>query len=96
MQWHRQRSIMEKVGGDFDGYMKKREEELLKDPEFRKRFADLLRAEQTSSTNQTGRPAPMVQMPPSLSKVSGAAPKGADDVTDVSDGEALFRYATRR
>ncbi len=96
MQWHRQRSLMEKVGGDFDGYMKKREEDLLKDPEFRKRFADLLRAEQTSSTNQTGRPAPMVQMPPSLSKVSGAAPKGADDVTDISDGEALFRYATRR
>lgn len=96
MQWHRQRSLMEKVGGDLDGYMKKREEELLKDPEFRKRFADLLRAEQTTSNAQNQRPAPVVQMPPSLSKVSPASPKGADDVTDVNDGEALFRYATRR
>lgn len=96
MQWHRQRSLMEKVGGDLDGYMKKREEDLLKDPEFRKRFADLLRAEQTSSNAQNQRPAPVVQMPPSLSRVSPASPKGADDVTDVNDGEALFRYATRR
>lgn len=93
MLWHKQRTLMEKVGGDFDGYMKKREEELLNDPEFRKRFADTLRAEQSSS-NPNQRPAPQVQMPPSLSKTSGAAPRAADD-DDISN-EALFRHATRR
>lgn len=92
MSWHRQRTLYEKTGGDLDGYIKKREEELLKDPEFRKRFAETLRTE--SSQPQSGRPAPVVQIPPSLSKVSAAAPKGGDD-DDMSDA-GLFRHATRR
>lgn len=95
MRWHREQVVMEKTGGDLDGYLKTREEQLLDDPEFMKRVAEKIRSQSSSQNGIGSRPAPQVQMPPSLSKVPSAAHSGDDGDNDGSDA-AMFRYATRR
>ncbi|CAL8974451.1 hypothetical protein RHODGE_RHODGE_03318 [Rhodoplanes serenus] len=92
VKWHRERQMVEKTGGDLDGYLKKREEELLSDPEFLKRVGEKLRAQQASTP---GRPAPVVNLPPSLSRTPSAAPAASDGGDDMSDA-GLFRHAVRR
>lgn len=94
VKWHRERQLVEKTGGDLDGFLKKREDELLNDPEFLRRVGEKLRAQQTQP--QTGtRPAPVVNLPPSLSRTPSAAPAASDGGDDMSDA-ALFSHALRR
>lgn len=94
VSWHKRQETMSKIGGDLDGFLKKREEELLNDPAFMQKIAEKLRAQSSGGTApQGGKPSPNVQLPPSLSRVTSAAPRTAgDDDMDVSDS-GLFRHA---
>jgi hypothetical protein len=92
MKWHRQQKLYETTGGDLDGYLAKRQEEMLKDPAFLAKAVEAFRASQgTAPTGQ--RPASITQLPPSLSRVASSAPAAGGD-NDMSDA-ALFAHATR-
>jgi hypothetical protein len=90
MKWHRSRQLVEKTGGDLEGYLKKREDELLDNPEFMKRVAEKLKA-QSGKPNSSARPA--VQIPPSLSKI---ASESVSTEMEGGDDASLFRYALGR
>ena len=92
VRWHKNYQTQSKIGGDLDGFLKKREDELLNDPQFMQRVAEKLRAG-NGSTPASGRSAGNVQLPPSLNKMTSAAPRTAgEDDLDVSDS-GLFRHA---
>lgn len=92
MRWHKQRVLVEKTGGDLDGFLKKREDELLDNPEFLKRVAEKLRA-QAGGVQSNTRPA--VNLPPSLSRIAPAAPQSGGSDDDMSDRD-LLRASLRR
>ncbi len=86
---HIKQTVYEQIGNDPIAYAKKQALELAKaDPEFQKELLGL-----TRSAVQQARP-PAVQLPPSLSRVSGGLPRAAEDDDDNSDA-GLFRQATR-
>ena len=88
MQWYQ---LLQETGGDLNGYrerlLQQERDRLAKDPEFRKRVIEDLRAEAAS------RP-PVTQMP-SLNRVPAAASNAGDEDRELGDAE-LFNYATSR
>lgn len=88
VRWYKDQQTRQKIGGDLDGFLKKRDEELLADPNFLARAAEKIR----SQNGQGKGPAPVVQLPPSLNRATSAANNKLDDVGDMSDA-SLFRQA---
>ena len=91
MRWHRQQRLYETTGGDLEGYLTKRQEELLNDPAFLAKAADKIRAGAGVQSRPT---ANVTQLPPSLNKIASAAPT-SDDGDDLSDA-GLLKSALRR
>jgi hypothetical protein len=84
---HQKQTIFQQIGTDPNAYFEKQLEERMKDPSFQAKLLESVRG-----SAQT-RPS-TVKLPPSLSRVSSAAPIQADDDYDGSDA-GLFKYATR-
>lgn len=94
VRWHKQQGIRQKIGDDLDGFLKKRDEELLNDQAFMAKVAEKLRSQANGGVAPARSSAPVVKLPPSLNKATSAAP-AADDGEDLSDG-ALLKQALRR
>jgi hypothetical protein len=77
----------QKIASDPDAYFNARLAERNRDPAFQ---AEQMQAFRVSAQSRP----PTVKLPPSLSKVSSAAPIQADDDYDGSEA-GLFKYATR-
>lgn len=94
VRWHKQQSVRQRIGDDLDGFLAKREEELLNDPNFMAKVAEKLRANGNAQpTNGNGqRPAPVV-LPPSLNKVTAAAPNALAPAGSLNDAD-LYSHAT--
>jgi hypothetical protein len=90
MRWHRQQKLYEATGGDLEGYLTKRQEELLKDPAFLAKAVEAVRAQQGNGQNGQR---PAVQLPPSLSRIPSAA-ASVEEAGGMSDA-ALFAQALR-
>jgi hypothetical protein len=84
---HQKQTIFQQIGTDPNAYFEKQLEERMKDPSFQAKLLESVRG-----SAQT-RPS-TVKLPPSLSRVSSAAPIQADDDYDGSEA-GLFKYATR-
>lgn len=95
IDWHKNQLALKEIGGDPAAYKTKLRDELLKDPEFRKAVIEAIKAETTQPAQNGSRPRTVTQLPPSLNRVSSAAPVHPLGEEDVSDAE-LFREATRR
>lgn len=94
MQWYTQRELLERTGGDLDGFIKKQREELLNDPEFIKAAVEKARAQASSPQGQ--RPNTVTQLPPSLNRMTGSSHSaGVPDDDDATDA-GLLRTALRR
>ncbi len=92
IQWHRERKTMAEVGTDPNAFFEKRFEAYLSDPANQAKVLERIRggAQQQLQPGQT-KPAPAVQLPPSLTRATNAAAITADD-DDVSD-DGLWRHA---
>lgn len=86
MNWFRKDKLLKETGGDITAYKTKLTDELLKDPAFLAKAMEAARVQAGGSPTKTA-----VQLPPSLSKQTGASLPGGDD-NDMSEA-ALFRHA---
>jgi hypothetical protein len=94
VKWHKAHQARLTVGDDPKAWFESELEQRLKDPAEQARMLERIRGAVSVPAHQAGgRAAPLVQLPPSLSRVPSAAPFGADD-GDGSDLN-LYRYATR-
>lgn len=93
MDWHRQQEVIRTVGTDPAAYRQKLQDELLNDQAFVTRVIEHVRASQGGPQAQQSRPQNVTRLPPSLTRVTGAAPAHGDDDGDGSD-EAIFAAAT--
>lgn len=94
MQWYRQRELLERTGGDLEGYEKRLREQLLNDPEFTKSVIEKVRTQAGSPQGQ--RPNTVTQLPPSLNRMTGSSHSaGVPDDDDATDA-GLLRTALRR
>jgi hypothetical protein len=84
---HQKQSIFQQIGTDPNAYFDKQLEERMKDPAFQAKLLESVRGSAQSRPST-------VKLPPSLSKVSSAAPLQVDDDYDGSEA-GLFKYATR-
>jgi hypothetical protein len=94
MSWYNRVTRDQRIGPDLDAYDKRREEELLSNPEFLAKAAARQRElALNGGTPPGGQPKPntVVRMPPSLSKATGSA-ETPQTATDGSE-DALFAYA---
>lgn len=85
---HAKHSLFEQIGTDPNAYVEKQLDERLKDPAFAAKMLERIRG-----VTQARPSANTTQLPPSLNRVSSAAPR-SDDGEDNSE-EGLFRQATR-
>ena len=94
VKWHKQHQARQTVGDDPKAWFESELEQRLKDPAEQARMLERIRGAVSAPPHQGAqRSAPLVQLPPSLSRVAAAAPVGADD-GDGSDA-SLYHYATR-
>jgi hypothetical protein len=94
VKWHKQHLARQTVGDDPKAWFESELEQRLKDPAEQARMLERIRGAVAAPSHPAGgRAAPLVQLPPSLSRVPSAAPIGADD-GDGSDAD-LYRFATR-
>ena len=95
LSWHREQETMREVGNDPQAWFERKFEEALKDPAKAAKALEILKGQANGAGNGNGptRPAPKVQLPPSLSTVtpSGAAILDKHS-TDLSDA-AIFADA---
>lgn len=89
IEWHKQSQMLKETGGDLNAYRERTLAEALKDPAF---LAKALEAAKQSTGGQA-QPRNIINLPPSIAKLSSAQSQ-ADDDGDMSDG-ALFAHATR-
>lgn len=94
VQWYREQKTLKEIGGDPEAYVQRRLEEKLKDPEVIKRILDDARLQAQTPAPGGQRPPTQIQLPPSLGRITSAAPNGAVDEASMSDRE-LFREAMR-
>lgn len=88
-----ERQTLQQIGGDLGAYRTKLLDEALNDPGFLQRVADKLRAD-AGNGNPTNGQRPVVQLPPSLSRATGAnIPRDGVTAEDMSDA-SLYRHAT--
>lgn len=87
IQTYRQHKVAEEVG-DPTQYREK----LLSDPEFLAKAVEAAQAQARQQQSQPGQSAPNVQIPPSLSRTTGAAHQGDPDERPMS-GPELFQDA---
>lgn len=91
-RWHRQQAALTEVGDDLDGFLKRKQEEWLKDPEVRRRiYADL---EAEARGNKGTERSPEVTGMPSLNKSPGSAGRTAHQDGDLV--QAAFGGGRRR
>jgi hypothetical protein len=95
MSWYNRVTRDQRIGPDLDAYDKRREEELLSNPEFLAKAAERHREIALNGgappRGQQQKPNTVVRMPPSLSKATGSA-EAPQTATDGSE-DALFAYA---
>jgi hypothetical protein len=92
VKWHKQQQAFAKVGDDPDAWLNSEIERRLADPAEQAKILERIRAGATPSQASGGRPTPVTNLPPSLSRLpaGGNAPAGQ---SDQSDG-ALFSSVT--
>ena len=89
VQEYRQRSLVHKTGGNLDAYLEQQRKDLLKDPAFLEQAAAVLR-EQAPATTPAGQP--HLNIPPSVSKGTSAAPSAPTALTAQSDSELFSEF----
>lgn len=82
LRWHREHEIV----SDPDGYVNRRLDERLKDPEVRRRILD----EMTAEARSNGRPSNVSALPPSLNRAPGASGRAPAEGEDRDDFQAAF------
>jgi len=93
MDWHRQQEVLRTVGPDPAAYRQKLQDELLNDQAFVAKVIEHVRAAQGQP--QQSRPQNVTRLPPSLNRVTSAAPAHGDDDGDDSE-EAIFAAGRSR
>ncbi len=93
IQWHRERKTMAEVGTDPNAFFEKRFEAYLSDPANQAKVLERIRggAQQQLQPGNGAKPAPAVNLPPSLTRAASAATITADDDDLSNDG--LWRHA---
>ena len=93
IQWHREQKVRAEVGNDPNAFFEKRFEAYLADPANQAKILERIRggAQQQLQPGSSPKPAPAVNLPPSLTRAASAATVTADD-DDVSN-EGLWRHA---
>lgn len=71
MAWHKRHQAMTEVGDDLDGYIKRKQDEWVKDPEVRKRIMADLEAEARGTSGNPGNRSTVISLPPSLNRTTG-------------------------
>lgn len=84
---HQKQTVFQQIGTDPNAYFERQLEERMKDPAFQAKLLESVRGSAQSRPSN-------VKLPPSLSRVSSAAPVQADDEYDGTEA-GLFKYATR-
>jgi hypothetical protein len=87
VKWHKKQSALEKYGADPESYFEKTFAEKLKDKAFLEKALEAIRGVASGPSGSS-----VVQLPPSLSQFTGAAPASERSLAGMGDGE-LFRYA---
>lgn len=91
MAWHKRHRAAQEVGDDLDGFVKRKQEEWLKDPEVRKR----LLAEMNAEARGGERSSDNVTSLPSLNRAPGGG--GRQQVGDLgSSDQEMFQNLTRK
>lgn len=88
MKWYQNNKLVETTGGDIEAYKAK----LLEDQEFLGRAVEAARLRASGQPGQ--KPAPNIQLPPSINKATSSLSHEAAD-NDMSDA-AMWRHATAR
>jgi hypothetical protein len=91
MNWYAQQEVIREVGTDPNAYRQKILDEALSDAAFRQKAMEAWRAQ--AQAPAAGRPATVTSLPPSLNRMTAAAPNGVADDQPLSDRE-LFKFAT--
>lgn len=91
MNWYQRSKLVEETGGDIAAYKAKVLEEAMKDPQFQAKVVELIKGQPVNGA----KPAPVVQLPPSLNRAPSAGQSNSADDGDMSD-RALFRNAMAR
>lgn len=92
VDWYTRESTLQAVGPDPDAFVQKKLDEALKDPQFLAKAVEAAKAQATTGNGQQPPAQGQVDLPPSLTKATTAAP-AKDGVTDMSDA-AIFQDAT--
>lgn len=90
MSWHQKQTLFSQVGSDPNAWLEKQLEERLKDPTYQAKLLERIRG---NVQQQPNRPS-VTQLPPSLNKVTSAAPPG--DAGDDEGDAGLLKSALRR
>lgn len=85
MRWYQDLTARQEIGGDLDGYMKRKQDEWAKDPEVRKRILAEMEAE---ARGGSGERSPTVVSLPSLSRAPGGTAHRGD--AEEMDTESLY------
>ena len=94
VDWHRDYQTQQRVGNDPDAFFARTlEERLSKDPEFAKSLVEKLTGQARQAATANG-DKPLLNLPPSLSRATAAAPNAGAGLTDLSDA-AIFADALR-
>jgi len=91
MKWHSRHKAQTEVGDDLDGFMKRKQDEWLKDPEVRKRIM----AEMNSEARGGDRSSDNITNLPSLNRAPGGAGRQTPGELGNSDQE-MFSNLTRK
>lgn len=91
MTWYQRHQLVEQTGGDINAFKAKVLEDAMKDPAFQAKVVELIKG----TSGQPGKPAPVVNLPPSLNRVPSAGQSNSPDDNDSSD-RGLFKYAMGR
>lgn len=90
IQWYREKDLHQQLGGaDLKTFLDKQREEWLKDPQVQARVIEAFKASQQQKPSPSN-----INLPPSLSKATSAAPMHDEDIDSSQRG--IFQYAMKR
>lgn len=94
VEWHKSYETQQRVGNDPEAFFSRTlEERLSKDPDFAKSLVEKLTGQARQATPANG-DKPLLNLPPSLSRATAAAPNAGAGLPDLSDA-AIFAEALR-
>jgi len=89
--WFKERETFAKIGTDPDAWLKTELEKRMADPAFQ---AEVIKRFQTGQGNGATPPTTTVQIPPSLTRATSAAP--SVEATEHISDEGIWNYATAK